>query len=210
MFYDFDSEMENNYDALHHAAGELSRCAAAWHIEASGKVYQRKYHAGADSLVRRRATKVRKEAPPFVKTNVETFSIGLGKQTLFLFPDRILIYAPGGVGAVDYRELSVDVSATYFVETESVPPDAEVVDWTWQYVNKGGGPDRRFTRNNRIPVCRYEEMGLSSKTGLNEIIQLSKCGNGRRLLDAIQLLGRSIPRENLRLNPKQSFSAPTP
>ncbi len=195
LFYDFDAHMEAAYAQLHSAASQLASCAAKWHIEASGKVHDRKYHAGASDLVRRKSTFIHKAEPPYVKTNIETVSIGVGRQTLHFFPDRVLVYDVNGVGAVSYSELSVDVSATRFIENDTVPRDTEVIDRTWKYVNKSGGPDRRFKDNKELLVCRYEEIALSSKSGLNEILQLSRCGSGSDFAKAISLLGKTTPKE---------------
>jgi hypothetical protein len=196
LFYDFDSDMEAAYAQLHSAASQLANCGATWHIEASGKVLDRKYHAGASDLVRRETTYIRKAEPPYVKTNIETIAVGVGRQTLHFFPDRVLVYGANGVGAVSYPELSVDVSATKFIESGSVPRDAEVVDHTWKYVNKSGGPDRRFKDNKELPICRYEEIALSSQSGLNEVVQLSQCGPGNDFAKAISLIGKTMPKES--------------
>lgn len=195
LFYDFDPDMEAAYAQLHTAASQLANCAAAWHIEASGKVHDRKYHAGASDLVHRKNTSIGKAEPPYVKTNVETIAVGVGRQTLHFFPDRVLVYDQNGVGAVGYHELSIDVGATRFIESESVPRDAEVVDRTWRYVNKSGGPDKRFKDNKELPICRYEEITLSSRSGLNEVFQLSKCGAGTGFAEAISSLGKKMPKE---------------
>jgi hypothetical protein len=195
LFYEFDADMEATYAQLHGAASQLSNCAAAWHIEASGKVHDRKYHAGASDLVRRKTTSIQRAEPPYVKTNIETIAVGVGRQTLHFFPDRVLVYDTNGVGAVGYPELRVDVSATRFIESESVPRDAEVVDRTWKYVNKSGGPDRRFKDNKELPICLYEEIALSSQTGLNEVLQLSRRGPGSDFAKAISLLGQMMPKE---------------
>lgn len=196
MFYDFDSEMEDAYAQLHSVASQLASCAAAWHISASGKVYDRKYHAGASDIVQRKKTFIGKSEPPYVKSNIETIAVGVGRQTLHFFPDRVLIYDQNGVGAVGYQELNIDIGATRFIESESVPRDAEVVDRTWRYVNKSGGPDRRFKDNKELPVCLYEEITLSSQTGLNEVLQVSRRGFGSALAEAISMLGKKIPKES--------------
>jgi hypothetical protein len=195
LFYDFDPEMESAYGALHRAATTLAQCASTWHIEAQGAVFDRKYHAGASSLVRRKPTSVRRAEPPQVKTNVETVAIGVGRQTLHFFPDRVLVYDPNGVGAVGYRELRITVQPKRFIEDGRVPSDAQVVDRTWQYVNKKGGPDRRFKNNRQLPVCQYDELALASTSGLNEILQVSRCGVGKPFADAIASLARSLPNE---------------
>lgn len=198
LFYDMDPEMENVYGHMHEWATHLSSCARAWHIAAQGRVYDRKYHAGASSMVRRNPTFIRKAEPPHLKTNVETVAIGVGSQVLHFFPDRVLIYDSNGVGAVGYNQLQLAVQPTRFIEAESVPPDAQVVDHTWKYVNKRGGPDRRFKDNRQLPVCLYDEIALTSTTGLNEVIQVSRVGLADGFAKAIVFLGHRIPPERQR------------
>jgi hypothetical protein len=45
---------------------------------------------------------------------------------------------------------------------------------TWKYVNKSGGPDRRFNDNRQLPICAYSEYTLTSDTGVYEVITTSK------------------------------------
>ena len=91
-------------------------------------------------------------------------------------PDRVLVFDTAGVGAISYDVLELEVTETQFVEEEAVPQDATVVGQTWKYVNKKGGPDRRFKDNREIPICAYEQLHFSSTTGLNEILQISRRG----------------------------------
>ncbi|MXF24237.1 hypothetical protein FQ029_26695, partial [Escherichia coli] len=83
-----------------------------------------------------KATSISKAKPPFVKTNIETIAIKVGRQTLHFFPDRVLVFDPDGVGAVGYNQLFVNVADSRFIESEGVPGDAIVVGRTWKYVNK--------------------------------------------------------------------------
>ena len=193
LFFDFDSETEALYGQLHTTAAGLAGCAAAWHIEASGQGHDKKYHAGANTLVRRKRTSIRKIAPPFLRTNIETISISVGRQTLHFFPDRVLVYDRASVGAVSYRDLQLDVKSTQFIETDAVPSDAKIVGRSWKYVNKSGGPDRRFKDNKELPICAYDEIALSSTTGLNEVLQLSKLGPASEFVAAVVKLGKLLP-----------------
>lgn len=195
LIYDFDPEMERSYGVLHSTAERLAGCSGTWHIEASGKVHDSKYHAGANSLVRRKVTKIQKAEPPYLKTNVETISVGVGRQTLHFFPDRVLIYDTNGVGAVNYKDLVISVSNTQFIEEERVPSDARVVDRTWRYVNKSGGPDKRFKDNREIPICLYESISMTSYSGLNELIQISQTGHGLDFQSAVSNLAKVMPIE---------------
>jgi hypothetical protein len=193
LFYSFDPELEQAYAILHESAQSLAQSARVWHIEAEARVRDRKYHAGASSLVRRQPTFVRKTAPPYLKTNVETIAIGVGRQTLHFFPDRVLIYDSSGVGAASYRGLRFEVQAQRFIEDGPAPNDATVVDRTWRYVNKKGGPDRRFKNNRQLPICLYDEIHISSASGLNDILQVSRSGVGSGFVNAVQSLTSKIP-----------------
>jgi hypothetical protein len=195
MFYDFDEVLEKAYERLHEAANNLAQCNKIWHIESQGDVIDRKYHAGASKLVQRKATTIQRSQPPYVKTNIDTIAIPVGRQTLHLFPDRVLVYDKDGVGAVGYRDLKIDVNTSKFIESEGVPTDAIIIDRTWKYVNKQGGPDKRFKDNVELPVCLYEEIDLTSHTGLNERLQLSKNNIGNLLVGAVAELSSVIPKE---------------
>jgi hypothetical protein len=145
--------------------------------------------------VRRKATSIRKAAPPYLKTNVETVPIDVGAQVLHFFPDRVLIYDAQGVGAVGYRELSLSVQRSRFIESEAVPSDATVVDRTWAFVNKNGGPDKRFKNNRQLPVCAYDELTIRSASGIDEVVQLSHSGVAQGFVRAVQGLAMRLPQE---------------
>jgi hypothetical protein len=192
LFYDFDEEMEKAYQLLHDRAATLAASAKVWHIEASGRVRDRKYHAGASHVIRRKPATIHTAEPPYVKTNISTVAIGVGRRTLHFFPDRLLVYDTHGVGGIAYPALQLEAGHTRFVEDEAVPHDAQVVDHTWQYVNKSGGPDRRFKNNRQLPVCLYNELSLRSESGLNELIQLSKAEVAGGFVQAVNSLAKRL------------------
>jgi hypothetical protein len=81
--------------------------------------------------------------------------------------------------------------ATRFIEHETVPSDARVVDRTWQFVNKKGGPDLRFKNNRELPVCAYNQFNLSTPDGLDVRFIGSKEGGFDDLATAIAQLRRA-------------------
>lgn len=194
LFYELESGIGQTYEILLQWINELSKCSKTWHVEAKGEVYDRKYHAGADHLVRRNLTAFQKKAPPYFLANIETYSIKVGKQTLYFFPDRVLIYDGANVGSVSYASLRIDVNNKRFIETDSLPSDARVIDYTWRYVNKSGGPDRRFKDNAQIPICLYEEIYFSSSSGLREVLQFSRVDLGGGFAEAIRCLAGQLNR----------------
>jgi hypothetical protein len=111
-----------------------------------------------------------------VKANIDVPLIPAGRQMLAFMPDRLLVFDNVGVGAIGYQELRIECAETRFIEDEALAGDATVVGKTWQYVNKKGGPDRRFKNNRELPICIYDQVSISSSSGVNEIIQLSRRG----------------------------------
>jgi hypothetical protein len=188
LMYEFEPSAESDFITLHAAFDSLVKCSRTWHVSAEGKVHARKYHAGASSLVKRKSVSLNRGNPPFVKTNVSVPFIPVGKQTLYFLPDMVLVVEANAVGAVSYGTLNLKVSQTRFIEEDGVPGDAKVVDRTWRYVNKKGGPDRRFKDNRELPIVLYGELSLSSDSGLEEVIQLSQIGVGEGLVSAVHAI----------------------
>lgn len=189
ILYDFTSEVEESFRTFTQWADALASCGRTWHVAAEGRVYDRKYHAGATSLLQRNATTVRSAPPPFVRTNVPVLSIAAGRQTLYFLPDHLLVYDGPTIGAVSYSSVDIAVARQRFIEDGGVPGDATVVDYTWRYVNKSGGPDRRFNNNPRIPICLYDELHFRTASGLNEVLQVSRSGIGEGFAAAMRHLG---------------------
>ena len=109
---------------------------------------------------------------PF-KTNAEVVAFISGGETLLFLPDKLIVFQGGKLGALSYSDISFSTNTTQFVEDGATPTDATVVGQTWQYVNRGGGPDRRFKNNRKLPICLYGEAKLQSPSGLDTIIMFS-------------------------------------
>lgn len=190
LFYELDETTEKAYQYLHETFNDLKSCKKKWHIAASGEITslaERKRQAGASNLVNRQPTGLFIGAPPFVSTNITVPGVFVGKQTLYFFPDRVLIYQKGyGVGAIAYSDIRLDCGTTNFIEEGPVPGDTQIVGHTWKYVNKSGGPDRRYNDNKELPICLYSELHFYSSEGLNELIQLSKPGIGADFFAALK------------------------
>jgi hypothetical protein len=192
LFYNLEEEFEKAYQKLLDEFSSFSTANKIWHIEAKADVLDRKRNAGASQAINRKQVKLEIKDPPYTKTNIKVPCIPVGKQELFLFPDRILVFENNKVGAVSYGDLNIEIAQTRFIEDDKVPFDAQVVDRTWKYVNKSGGPDRRFNDNREIPICLYEDVHLKSKNGLNERIQISKCGLSQKFGEALVSLSKTI------------------
>lgn len=195
LFYDLEQHIEGAYQNLHNSFDSLKNCSCTWHIESRGNIittYDWKVNAGAGAVVKRKNVSPRIGAPPYFKSNVSIPVLSAGRQTLYFLPDRILVWETNGVGAVNYDRLNVNFEQTRFIEDGGVPSDARVVDHTWRFVNKSGGPDRRFNNNRQIPICLYESILLTSNSGLQELFQTSRTGIGVQLKTAAQQMTSAI------------------
>jgi hypothetical protein len=173
LMYDFEPDAQVGFEGIHNGFDWLTKSQRVWHMEAGGATADWKHNAGAGYLVRRRRIVLRVSDPPGIKTNIAVPAIPVGRQSLYLLPDRILVFDGKAVGAIGYDQLRVDVAAVPFIESEAPPSDAELIEHTWKYVNKRGGPDRRFRDNPQYPVMRYAQIHLTTSTGLNEMLQSS-------------------------------------
>ena len=151
----------------------ITKCAKVWRIMQTSKVIDRKYAAGASNTVNRISCTASTKPPFPFKANVEVASFKAKKEILLFLPDKLFIIQGNKIGALNYSDINSNTHTTRFIESEGVPRDSQVVGQTWKYVNKSGGPDRRFNDNRQIPICLYGEVELSSNSGLNTVIMFS-------------------------------------
>lgn len=197
LFYDLDEPMARAFEGVQSAGKHLATARGFWHVQGQADVHDRRYHAGASNLSALGDSHVSFASPTFLRTNVDVFSIPVGRQTLYFFPDRLLIADAKGIGALSYKELSVDVIPTRFIEERAVPSDTQVVDQTWRYLNKNGTPDRRFRDNRQLPVCQYSKIHLTTSSGLNEMVMVSRPELAQYFHDHLAHIRSRIPDEGL-------------
>lgn len=197
LFYDLQDEVRSAYEDLTGRFDAIMSCSGKWHIEAGGNVqdiHTWKRNAGATHLVRKKPTLLQYATPAVIKSNVTPPALHVGRQILYFLPDTLLVLDNGRFGAVAYDQLRLRWQDSNFIEEGSVPRDAEVIGHTWKHPNKSGGPDRRFANNYQIPVCRYEALHLTSATGLNELVELSRTGVSAPFAQATARLSTEIGR----------------
>ena len=152
---------------------KISSCQKIWRITQTSKVIDTKYSGGASSQVLRKPCKaINKAMFPF-KSNTIAASFKSNNETIIFLPDKLFIIQGTKIGALSYYDISTYFHTTTFIESSVVPKDTIIVRYTWEYVNKSGGPDKRFKNNRKLPICKYGEMELKSYQGLNTILMFS-------------------------------------
>lgn len=176
LYYEFENENHSIFEQIILAFNHLANCNRIWSLLTSRSLYdahQSKLNAGASKLVDRLTASAGNGNPPWVKANITIPTIKTGNRSLYFMPDGILVYDNHGVGFVDYSDLKIIFNTTRFIE-EIPPQDARIVDRTWKYPNKNGGPDKRFNNNLQIPVCLYGELRIEARNQLLLYIMTSK------------------------------------
>ncbi|TWF39188.1 SH3 domain-containing protein [Chitinophaga polysaccharea] len=192
LHYDMDDKYRQVYQQFKTHFVTFSRSSRIWqYLNAQGTAdYKR--NGGAGKLIRRvriAGLSENKMPVPYFVANVAIPCISLHKMELYFLPERLLIKRGSTFAAVFYKNLHITGLVSNFIESEMLPQDAQVVSYTWQYVNKAGGPDKRFNHNRRLPVCAYSEYTFTSGTGIFEIIATSKLSAMDDFMDFIGKIG---------------------
>lgn len=199
IYYTFDEQVTELHKQFLQCFKTFASSSKIWqslHISATG---DKKYHGGASLLVSRVAVggiHTHKVPLLHLKTNATIPCIVLKNTELYFFPERLIIKRGNKFGAAFYKNISIEQAQSNFIESETLPSDAVVVDYTWKYLNKSGGPDRRFSDNQRLPVCRYSEYTFKSDSGLFEAIMTSKIGAMDQFAKFLEIIGDYQKRMN--------------
>lgn len=162
LVYEFDNNNFEYYKEIISAFNKIAQSKKIWSLISSEYLpsdYQSKINAGARNLVDRGLASSGTGKLPWVNTNINIPLIKANGKSLYFVPDGILVYDSKGVAYVDYQNLKISYDTIRFAD-EYPPSDANIIYNTWQYTNKGGGPDRRFKNNKEIPVCKYGELKI--------------------------------------------------
>jgi len=174
LMYDLDDHALATFKAFSDEFERVGSASRVWNVETAQRTADLKRNAGASQLISRQSTAFTQGVPSVVKTNVSIPAIVGGRQSLYFLPDVALVSDGKAVGAISYDQLRTYWSTTIYIEEDGVPSDSVVVGHTWRFVNKNGGPDRRFNNNRQIPRVQYQHMGLQGPGGFQKLLQISR------------------------------------
>ena len=154
-----------------------------------------KYHGGAKVVTATTRVRPRRGLPPRVQSNLQIPVLPAGQETLYFFPDRLLVQQAKQFGAVAYSDLLTDGWATRTIEPTARPRDAEQIGVTWQHPAQNGGPDGRFRDNAQYPIYSFAGIRFSAPSGLREEFCCSNKAAGFAFVESLDAL-REIHRSH--------------
>lgn len=171
----FDAEILRKYESVTAAFKRLAQSYKVWDVTSAVAENRRVTRSAASTLVDKKEVKIGIKPIEDIHSNFEPlwFKNANGAD-LYCYPGFIIMYdTKDRFGIIDLKELQFQFRPVRFIERGFVPPDAKVIDHTWNKVNLNGAPDRRFRDNFQIPIVRYGSITLRTASGVNEEYEFS-------------------------------------
>ena len=200
--YAFDSYSEEKYNALNNIVTEMKNNKKMWRVNTSVKNADIKYSSGATNSISRTIITIIKGMPWYIKSNIDIYCIVDGHKKIYLTPDRIIILNGFKVWGCKYNNLDFNTFNSRYVEDGIVPKDAKIISYTWKYVNKSGGPDKRFKDNRQLPICDYGGLSVTSSDGINFRMQ---CSNLYIMAEVTNYLNKFVEIVNKEMNSENAY-----
>lgn len=97
---------------------------------------------------------------PGVNSDIKYPKLKSGSLQAWFTPEGIVVkesaYKEWSV--YDYDDIQVGNTCHQRIINGTVYRDTKIVDYTWKFVNKKGGPDKRFKDNKKLPIVEYGEV----------------------------------------------------
>lgn len=172
---DFDPDIKMKYDKLVSTFKNLCNSKKIWDITSAQFEDRRITRSAASTAVNKKEVRFAIKGIEDIKSKFEVlwFKNANGAD-IYFYPTFIVMYSSQkNFALIGYNELQFFHSSVRFVETGSIPGDTKVIDRTWAKVNKNGSPDKRFKDNYQIPIVKYGQINLRTRTGMNEEYEFS-------------------------------------
>lgn len=197
--YDIDesvtAEILSLYESLCKSFENLMTSQKIW-VQTS-KTHNMKAKSSASSLVELKKINFGVGVFNYIKSKFDVPVIPVDNQLLYLYPEyAILSKSPSQFEIVDYTNMSIIYTSIHFNEPGSYPTDAEKIGTTWEYVNKNGGPDKRFADNRQISVVKYGGINLTINGKISVIFQISNAAFADKFCDSFNKLCSSIRKDD--------------
>jgi len=172
---DLDEEFEKTFSKLLDDFNNLCTSNKIWDVTSEQQQNRAITRSSAGTLVKKKEVRFSLKKLDFIKCRFDAMVFeNANGADLYFYPNFIVMYSnPTKFAIIGIDELEFDTSFVRFTETGSIPKDSKIMHYTWAKVNKNGSPDKRFKGNYQIPVVKYGEFTLQTKTGLHEEYEFS-------------------------------------
>lgn len=157
---DLSEDEKEAYSMLCEKFDKIMSSQKSWIIVSSQRNTELKSAAGTS--IDRKAVTLYTGVFDFIKSDFDIPIFATPDAAMYYLYPRFIIKASSATSFEVYpiKDVKIDYSQTRFIESETVPTDSIVLDHTHRYVNKYGGPDRRFANNPLYPVVAYGEVSI--------------------------------------------------
>lgn len=174
--FNLDSSILKEYEELKINFEKVKTSEKIWDITTSKSVDMIKERSAANKSLSRIEVKFSFSILDFINSDYQAIKFqNANGGDLLIYPGFLVIVGKkeSDFGLIDFRDLQIEHSSINFLETDSTPKDANIVGYTWKYVNKNGSPDKRYKDNYQIPIAMYYALNMKSNTGLFESFHFS-------------------------------------
>lgn len=181
--YDFDENGQQYLSMLESAITHLKKS------EMLSRVYQAyeikaRTNGGASRALSTTPVKFSLKKPKFLKTKARCHYVKFRNEELYILPDMLIIVSKKALSAIALKDLEINVGSSTYI-TSNPAKDANIIRYTWLYLNKDGSPDRRYKNNVRQAVTQCAVIDISTKEGLNMRFQASNIPSIQKFAETV-------------------------
>lgn len=186
--HEIQDPIKNEHKVLLKEFDKMSKSDAVWDITNEEWHDGKSDRSGVSYVTERSDAFFEKSHLWYIDSDIESmFFYNANGRDFFIYPSFMITDTDKKFKFVSMSNLNVLCKQTKFLESESVPDDAEIVGYSWKYVNNNGTQDKRFKDNVQISVTRYAELELSvEKMNFNERYLISNFKSANRFVEAFE------------------------
>lgn len=168
VFYQVSGNTKNEYARLGQIVSGMQMRGGCYFDHAERFIYgseSTKGNAGANKLLDRDVMEVGKMISLHFHLNFHPVTFQFATGRVYFLPDQVVIVnVHGSCQFIGYDEITVTHSEGTQMGVP-VPAWSQPVGYSWQFMNRDGGPDRRYNVNPQIPHYKVWEVDLQYPGG---------------------------------------------
>lgn len=170
IFYEIEGSTKDAYQALIDAGSLLGNRGGCFYDKGEQFIDQslsRKGGGGVSSVLDSEPMLVGTFPSKYLQLNFQPLSFVFERGSVLFLPEEfVTISAHGRCTAVPYAGLKYQRKSGIRLGIP-VPSWAQPIGYVWQYMNKDGSPDRRYSNNLQIPQYQTWELDFSFGKGFS-------------------------------------------